>query len=630
MLWTSQGIKKMKDMKIDLRNNSWVMDFETSTINGKSIVVIATYSLLSLGWKFKEYYGYCHYYHNSDVLDSSFTNMIKILRQNRISKKSVDIWFNNSAGYDNKYIVDWLLHNNFKQTFKWDPEDNEFCLLAGDKIKFLELKFKFKGYVFIIRDFYKFARLSIEKMGEILGIKKLNDDEIKIFYNKDFTTLTFPEITKYVNYALRDVEILHKMFIYFHNSINMNSSKYKTLQSLAVEDWKLRDSGKTFYKIPSADWFEDHYFGGYTIGHPKYKNVLINDTINCYDINSAYPAVMLEPVPLFECEAPKQPKKLYHIRITKAILKEDLPPIIRNVKKLNGFFKKINESVYLWVWENELHYFNLFYDIDYTILATKLFESGTLFTNYILHWYKIKQDSSLQLSKEPDNITAKIWKETSKLMMNSLYGKFGQKPFFPKWYITEADYEKHEQIEVEKKFYRVLTEKNKIFPNKNLYNIVEIDEAGNDKIPADVNNNFVASFITAAVRCKLFELIYDLKDKFLYSDTDSIYCIGEIPPRYINAHELGKWKLERTDNYFKYLKAKCYIVSKDFIISSDKSKTKITIAGASDYSNLYNKTLNDFTYNITLGKKASRFLEHGIEITDTVHLITTENEVIND
>lgn len=643
---------KRKFDLVDLKNTSFVMDFETSTLGKVEEYrpVIITYALLAIKRKFVNYFnGNSKVYENeicNDILRDAFDSMIKIIKLKKSKSRRIDIWFNNSSKYDGEFIIDWLVESGFLQTFNKDIKEKEFKMVASSDIGYLQFEIKFKGYKFVVRDLLRFTTLSVDKLGKIVGLDKKNDIGKK-YYDKDFLSLNQNEIDEYVDYAIRDIEVLWYGFKLFHKFVNLDTTKM-TIPSYALKDWKERDIDKKKYlRIDSAFYNSFSYFGGYSNGNYRYKNKLVEGDIRCYDINSAYPFAMMQKLPIGlpmtidEVEHKnldvKNLKKLYYIRFKNGRVKKELIPIIRNYNVSNQFFMSVGNFFRYAVWEEELEWFKKYYDnLDYDIQEINYFECDYIFTRYVKYWYGVKEKSSEELFRidngeklEFDRSYYEMKKYVSKLMMNSLYGKFGQKPIFPYYLLTRDEYQKNDIFSLRIKdpwikYQRVRIEKVKAkdFPDYyNLYEVINLNESLQKQIPKKCNNVFIASYITMFVRCILFSIIYDLKERFLYSDTDSIYCLGEIDKSYLDMFELGKWKQERKDQYFKFLGSKCYISSKEKIVSNDKKVSKIVISGVNYYDTIIGKDIDEFKYGLQFFKNSSKTMSKGKMIYLTEHII---------
>lgn len=643
---------------VDLNNTSFVMDFETSNVEKieEYRIVIITYALLSIKRKFVEKFnGKSQVWEKGkDLFKDSLKHIINIVKRYNSKSKKIDIWFNNSSRYDGEFIMDWLVESGFVQSFDKYIFNNQFKMVAGNDIGYLQFEIKMDNYVFVIRDLLRFTTLSIDKLGKIVGVSKKTDIGRK-YYESNFTKLNQNEIDEYVDYAITDIKVMWEGFQLFNKFIDLNTNKM-TIPSYALDYWKkIEIDKKKYLKIDSVDYNMFSYFGGYSNVNYRIKNKLVEGNIKCYDINSAYPYAMIQKLPVgkpLTLEEVSEKKGdvaiLYYIRFKKGRLRDDLVPIIRNYMMSNDFFMKVGNYFRYAVWDIELEWFEKYYEgLEYDVEEVFYFEMDYVFNKYINHWYSIKEESSRILTdieknkvKYPfDKSYYEMQKYVSKLMMNSLYGKFGQKPAFPYFLLSDGDYEKNAifdiKIKKNKEFgwfnqkVRVESVKSKDFPNNfSLYEICNLTESLEKKIPDKCNNVYIASYITSFVRCILFKVIYSLKERFLYSDTDSIYCLGKIDKEYLDEFKLGSWKEERSDRFFKCLGSKCYITSKNKIISENKKISKIVISGVNYYDTIIGKDINEFTYGLEFSKNSSKVMIKGKMIYKTQHIIKEKKNVI--
>lgn len=119
----------------------------------------------------------------------------------------------------------------------------------------------------------------------------------------------------------------------------------------------------------------------------------------------------------------------------------------------------------------------------------------------------------------------------AKLLLNSLYGRFGLNPN-----ILEYSFMK-------------LYSYNKL---ANKSNIVDFTEFGNVMLVGKENNNvMVALSVTAYARILISRVKNDPNFILLYTDTDSVIGIGDLPKDIIDSTKLGSFKLE--NEYFKFI-----------------------------------------------------------------------------
>jgi hypothetical protein len=122
---------------------------------------------------------------------------------------------------------------------------------------------------------------------------------------------------------------------------------------------------------------------------------------------------------------------------------------------------------------------------------------------------------------DPSNMVPNPGKRAlSKLMLNSLWGKFGQRENLPK---TEYITQQHQ-------FINYLTSPDIIVKDLHLINddlaMVEYTTTTDFTVPSGRTNVVIAAFTTACARIRLYKLLDILKEKVLYMDTDSVIFIS--------------------------------------------------------------------------------------------------------
>ncbi|XP_069108950.1 uncharacterized protein [Argopecten irradians] len=177
---------------------------------------------------------------------------------------------------------------------------------------------------------------------------------------------------------------------------------------------------------------------------------------------------------------------------------------------------------------------------------------GGIFGEYINMFLKIKQEASdwpcwvkneddavryieeyfhhegIQLEK--DNIRKnKALRSLAKLLLNSFWGKFGQRLNMPQtsfFHDAETD-----------KFFQCLCDPKKKVKDFHIISddVIQLSwENGDDTVPENMQTNvFIASFTTTYARLRLYEECLErLEDRVLYMDTDSVIYVqrnGDIP-----------------------------------------------------------------------------------------------------
>ena len=178
-----------------------------------------------------------------------------------------------------------------------------------------------------------------------------------------------------------------------------------------------------------------------------------------------------------------------------------------------------------------------------------------LFKDYVNTWLKIKQESAgwprwcqtpeqqqqyKRLYKEKEGITLQNVeknpgrKQVAKLMLNSFWGKFGER----------TNKTKVEQVKQPSQLYRLLTDSAndiqaiRICTDEVLEVVYKQTEDNN--LPSAKTNIFIAAFTTCWARLKLYSYLQTLGEQVLYYDTDSvIYLWKEEQPQIATGDFLG-------------------------------------------------------------------------------------------
>lgn len=459
------------------------------------------------------------------------------------------LYFHNLK-FDASFIIWYLLENGFEyiKDVK-DRRDKTFTCLINEMGAFYSMEIYFKANKkkpnkVTIYDSLKILNFSVEKIAKDfnLPIRKLEIDyKAKREVNHILTDDEISYIKNDVEIMARALDILFKMGL-----------TKMTIASDAISFYKgLNKNFKLYY--PILDYTVDEnirrsYKGGFTYLNPLYKEVETGRGI-VLDVNSLYPSVMKnEKLPIGEplyFEGKYKDDKLYNLYVQVIScsfkVKPNMIPTIQIKGNLSFIPNEYLESskgdiVTLTLTNIDLDLFFKHYDVyDLSYHGGYKFKSVKgLFNNYIDYW------SDEKIKAKKDGNGARYL--TSKLMLNSLYGKFGANP-------------------------NVRTKRPYLDDDKVLRFKFNERELGNTiYIP-------VASFITSYARRKTIETSqairdYTLnkynKDYYIYSDTDSIHMLElseEELKQFIDIddYKLGAWKLESRFVKGKFIRQKCYI-----------------------------------------------------------------------
>jgi len=254
---------------------------------------------------------------------------------------------------------------------------------------------------------------SLAKTGERIGLPKLTID---------FKTCSIEELSIYCH---RDVEIEFenfKLFIKFLEENNVARLCY-TRGSTAMSAFLLRHYTTKIYIHNNAEAIRlerESYKGGRC--ECFYIGELNNDTYYTLDVNSLYPFIMrnnLYPVKYIKILHNISLQELYqwlknYAVVAKVLIDTDEP--IYSVRRYRTLFPigRFTESLCT----PELKYGLAFKHIKRVDTAV-IYEQENIFTSYVDKFYQLRQDFKSAGVAE--------YEELCKKMLNSLYGKFGQR-----------------------------------------------------------------------------------------------------------------------------------------------------------------------------------------------------------
>ena len=473
------------------------------------------------------------------------------------------LWFHNLK-FDGEYIFHYLLTNGY--TFIndiTDRKDKTFECIISDMGQFYMITIYFEVHKSKIKkvtiyDSLKLLNFSVEDIAKSfdLPIRKLELD-YKTKREKGH------RLTKHeIEYIKCDVEVMSRALdIMFKEGLNR-----MTIGACALNFYRKTEEhfNRYFPEIPYEidEDIRSSYRGGFTYLNPLYKEKTTEDGI-VLDVNSLYPSVMYNELlpfgqPIFFNGKYKKDilYPLYIQRINVIFeLKEGKIPTIQIKRNLsfmpNEFLTSSKGDIVTLTLTNIdldlfLENYNTLY-IEY-VGGWKFKACHGLFKDYIDIW----SEKKIQAKKDGNPALYKI----SKLMLNSLYGKFAKNPNIRSKvpYLLEDGSVSYEVLPLE--------------IGKGLY------------IP-------IGSFITSYARNKTIRTSqairdYSLKkygkDYYIYSDTDSIHMLKmdeEELKKFIDIddYRLGAWKLESTFKRGRYLRQKAYIEE------GYDGKLNVTIAG---------------------------------------------------
>lgn len=511
------------------------------------------------------------------------------------------VYFHNLVKFDGEFIWWILLNAGYKPVnYEHELEENTFFRNRDgyglDYWYTLKIKNQFKKreneqkYRFItFRCSLLLLNDSVERLSE-LSNKFKKELSVNKFMHEFHDEKTLDEIKpEWIKRVKSDVKIIKEAFINFKKMCNNRISLTKA--STAFTDFKLFNK-QYEQEIKNNITYEENlnfhkwYRGAYNYPNPIYQNKKLKGPIYVYDVNSLYPSCMqMFPMPygkpIYGCgqsirgwESCKTHNfQLLEVMISKAKIKKGKMPFLTikdNFK--NDYISEVKELTLFNLTNIDLNMVLRDYEkVEYTIVNRYCFNSKLgIFDKYINKWYKLKIISK----------SGSYRYNLAKLMLNSLYGKFGSK------------------CERTRKIYTYINGK---------YQESEVTEIDKE----NVYYNPIAIAITSYARMYTINDIQKDPTNFIYADTDSIHTFKK--PEGMKIHEtiLGYWKFEGQFDEGKYLKNKQYLLKNEI-------ETMRKIAGLSkDNHKLLN--LDNFNENtiIEAGKRMKKRVKGGIILDET-------------
>ena len=473
-----------------------------------------------------------------------------------ISKtEKVELYYHNLK-FDGEFILSWLLQNGFKYDEKLDSEKT-FRSLITDTGIFYQLEIRFhkqkKSKRVIIKDSLKIIPLKVSQMAKAFGLSTLKGSINYKAYRPINHIITEEE----KNYIIDDCKIVSQclmaMFDKGLDKMTIASNALNHFKKLMGGNAKFRNMFPTL-PIEDDNFIRQAYKGGYTYVNPKFKNKWINTNGCTYDVNSLYPSVMhsdsgcLLPygMPIyFKGEYPNNELyPLYIIRFKcKFKLKRGFVPTVQikgNCRFAGRETEYLSDSgverVELTMTNVDFETFLKHYKVTRLEFIDGYMFKGKLgiFDDYLNYWIgeKIKAD------KEGN----KGLRQISKLMCNSLYGKFASN------IVNDVKIPTIEE--------GVVSHTSKVsLMESDIEDILLYEDR-----ERELNYTAMACFITAYARRVTHIAIQENFEVFCYADTDSIHlCSPTAKNIDRDSSKLGAWKHECNWKSAKFIRAKTYV-----------------------------------------------------------------------
>ncbi len=428
-----------------------------------------------------------------------------------------------------------------KEIIKREGFELKFISFTPCVIKFAKLnrenKREYINLVFL--DSMNYFRNALDELGETFSLPKL---EI------DFETCTMAELEEYCR---RDVDITYKImeFILEMHKIYKIKKLCISISQLSYTIYK-RDFLKMRLYSPSNKEImrleRDSYRGGRTevFRHGEYRDI----PLYYYDVNSMYPYVMRNnrfPTAIYAIYYPENLRGLSLEKrkdiIDKFLSEEKLVIVRCHVEEYTKYpliGAKDSEKRLMFPQKKDAVICTPEYmkcrDNITRIDQFVVYNSDYIFRDFVDHFYSKRI-----------NANDEVMKLFYKTLLNSLYGKFGQRKFNTK--ISPVDFNffgRNGQLDI-------VEEDNTVQHGKVLFGYFIEEETDEMNPRAFVA---IASHVTAHARCVLSKMI---DDNTFYCDTDSIITDRPISDEVLGK-ELGQWKLEADSTHSIFIAPKHY------------------------------------------------------------------------
>lgn len=407
---------------------------------------------------------------------------------------------------------------------------------------------KHRRYALIFVDLMNYVQGSLKQVAEAFDVPRKLDDQNYIEKEQHDNEL--------LKYCMRDSEITQKVLSIINPFVN--SKFHLTISSYSYKLLKSSSGWKKFYRPLFIEKIERQaYFGGRTQPNYKLMNELEFDIKPVkgikLDINSMYPYAMRNlkvPVKLIEIinkvhdpeillEKVYNSEELTCIFTGTVTTVRDCLPYKNQEEKLTFEPReKISGS-----WSN-MELYPALRDKECEIIkcdSIVLYETQKyMFADYVDKYYEIKKNSK------------GVKRQLAKLLLNTAYGKFGQKRRINRsseienWLKNNDEYQLEQLLQKEYYITDIVDHENDNVMYENVQ-VVNGYIVKSEILNVDDKNSctVVAVSISAWSRNMLREAMRAIKGNWYYCDTDSLLLpdLKDFPSKWIG-NDLGQWKIE--------------------------------------------------------------------------------------
>jgi len=463
---------------------------------------------------------------------------------------------------------------------------------------------------------------SLSKLAKSFGIEQGKMDwDVSTHDTADLNDPIFRE--GLLNYNMIDCKVLHDVIYKFYteclNEFKIDILNCPTLPSIA---FKLFRSHFMNDKQPiGISWLEQYnklkpgYRGGHVDVYKPYGKDLYY-----YDVNSLYPFVMdkyyypIGAPQYFEYTSHKPlGRDLFGIVMAR-IKAPDIKAPILLTEVDNKVIAPVGEWEGIYCTEELRNAIKYGYEVQ-VLWGYHWPNKAKVFSKYVKTLYanRLKYPKS-----DPKNLI-------SKLMLNSLYGRFGLSPYLNEYMLSDDPTDLHDsdciQLGSNVADSKLLVELPKM---KNDYKSYKISQNEGDRYNLANISLPMAMFVTAYARMVMSKYKVKYADNLYYSDTDSIVLDKPLPDSVVSDTQLGLFKLEHEIQEGVFIAPKVYAFTSkngDYICKIKGSKHKI------DFDTMKSLLTKDSCYQIEQSKWYRSLTNSNITIKGQMYkLQATDNK----
>lgn len=473
--------------------------------------------------------------------------VLKILTIVKRAKSTLTIYFHNFSRFDGILLLKHLAYHH--KSLKLKP------LMRNNRLYELAV-YRNKKMLFRFRDSLNLLPGKLSSLGNNLCPDLGPKGSISIPYDKLKVEDLVNNKRELLDYMKQDIRLLggvmQKAQKIYWEVYKVDIEKRITLSSLALSIFRLKYYDVSNFPIHIPNKNEDTfirraYYGGHADTYKPY-----GEDLYYYDVNSLYPFVMKEfPMPGGEpvwhsnLESKNLDSMFGFIEAYVVCPKTIKKPFLPYRDKNNTLLFPTGEFVGVYYTE-ELKYAR---DLGYTILPISgyLFKKmESPFNSFVSSLF----ESRLEAKKSGNEAMSYVYK----ILMNSLYGRFGINPKSTTTEVCDEYRYKNLIRNSELIFGDMLSENTYIVAYHS--NTDKGDDYWNPPKNSAVQ---LAAAITASARIHMYP--YISREDCYYTDTDSVVLGHPLPNEEISSSVLGKFKLEDRIKKGYFLAPKSYFYS---------------------------------------------------------------------